>query len=356
MLIRRCGRPVACWLSPLVGRRAGWSPMDDNRRMADPFDPVAALVSSLHAGPGTIALLVGSGISRSAEVPTGWEVAVDLLRRLAVAAGEDAEDDPVAWFAGRTGIDPDYSRILNELAPSAADRRNLLQQYFEPTQEERERGAKGPTAAHQAIAELVADRYIRVIVTTNFDRLLERALADAGVEASVVSSPAAAAGMIPLAHSRCTLIKVHGDYLSPDLKNTVEELGSYDPVLDGLLDQVFDQYGLVVCGWSAEWDTALRNAVLRAPGRRYASYWTHRGQLSGHAAAIVAHKAAIRNFHQLEPTSSSSTWLARWPLWPPPLISGRCPQSWRSTSSNDAWPTPFIGSGCTTWSWPDHAT
>jgi hypothetical protein len=38
--------------------------------MSDPTDPVAALASSMHAGPGTFALLVGSGVSRSAEVPT----------------------------------------------------------------------------------------------------------------------------------------------------------------------------------------------------------------------------------------------------------------------------------------------
>jgi hypothetical protein len=99
--------------------------------------------------------------------------------------------------------------------------------------------------------------------------------------------------MIPLAHSRCTVIKVHGDYLSPDLKNTVEELGSYDPALDALLDQVFDQYGVVVCGWSAEWDAALRNAIVRAPGRRYASYWCRRGSLSVQAGDVVAHRAAI---------------------------------------------------------------
>ncbi len=39
-----------------------------------PAEPIVALASSMHAGPGTFALLVGSGISRSAEVPTGWEV------------------------------------------------------------------------------------------------------------------------------------------------------------------------------------------------------------------------------------------------------------------------------------------
>lgn len=33
-----------------------------------------------------------------------------------------------------------------------------------------------PTVAHKAIANLVKHGFIKVIVTTNFDRLLERAL------------------------------------------------------------------------------------------------------------------------------------------------------------------------------------
>jgi hypothetical protein len=38
---------------------------------------------------GTQALLLGSGVSRSAQVPTGWDVTLDLVRRVAliVAAG-----------------------------------------------------------------------------------------------------------------------------------------------------------------------------------------------------------------------------------------------------------------------------
>ena len=98
---------------------------------------------------------------------------------------------------------------------------------------------------------------------------------------------------MPIAHSPCTIIKVHGDYLSPDLKNTFEELASYDPQIDRLLDEVFDQYGLIVCGWSGKWDTALRNAILRTPNRRFATYWLHRGQVSPEAQEIISHRGAI---------------------------------------------------------------
>ncbi len=254
---------------------------------------MVSLASSVHAGPQIYALLLGSGISVSSGVPSGWAVTLGLIERLAQLHDEDEGSDPIAWYRGRVGSEPDYSEVLAELAPTPADRMNLLSQYFEPTDEEREQGSKLPTEAHHAIAKLVADGFVRVVITTNFDRLLEVALSDAGVQASVVSSPAHAAGAMPIVHSRCTIIKVHGDYLSPDLKNTVDELAGYDPSIDRLLDEVFDQYGLVVCGWSGKWDTALRNAILRSPNRRFATYWLHRGPLGPEAEEMVQHRNAI---------------------------------------------------------------
>ena len=258
-----------------------------------PSDPLVSLASSIHAGPNTYALLLGSGISVSSGVPTGWDVTLALVKRLAKLRGEDAGDDPLAWYRNQTEGDPDYSALLTELAPSPGDRRNLLEPYFEPSEEDREQVLKLPTKAHHAIARLVADGFVKVIVTTNFDRLLEQALMDAGVQPSVISSPTHVAGATPIAHSRCTIVKVHGDYLSADLKNTVDELAGYAPEIDRLLDEVFDQYGLVVCGWSAVWDEALREAILRSPGRRFATFWLHRGPLKPEAHELVSNRQAI---------------------------------------------------------------
>ncbi len=168
-----------------------------------------------------------------------------------------------------------------------------MEKYFQPSEEDKEQGLKLPTKAHHAIARMVAGGFVKVIVTTNFDRLLELALTDAGVQPTVISSPVHAAGATPITHSGCTIVKVHGDYMSADLKNTVDELAGYDAEIDTLLDEVFDQYGLVVCGWSAEWDKALRDAILRSPGRRFATYWLHRGRLKPEAQEIVTHRDAI---------------------------------------------------------------
>jgi len=238
------------------------------------LDPKISLAFAVHSNPGAYALLLGSGVSREAEIPTGWEVVLDLIERVAQLSDTDTQGDPVVWFRERDGREPNYSVLLEELAAEPAERQRLLRAYFEPDDDDREQGRKMPTAAHRAIAELVREGAIKVIVTTNFDRLLERALDDVGIVPTVLATPDAVEGAIPLAHTQCTIVKVHGDYLDARIRNTPDELAAYDPRIDGLLDRIFDEYGLIVCGWSAEWDTALCAAMARAPTRRFTTYWT----------------------------------------------------------------------------------
>jgi hypothetical protein len=258
------------------------------------IDPLVQVAFGIQSAPGVYALLLGSGVSRASGIKTGWEVLQDLCEKLAAASGEETGGKPTEWFAAKFGVEADYSVVLEHLAPTPAERQALLQSYFEPTEDERTQGIKTPNAAHRAVAQLVAKGYVRIIVTTNFDRLLEDALNEVGVRPHVVKSAADAAAAPPPAHSKCLLVKVHGDYLDTDLRNTVNELGWYEPAMDRLLDRILDDYGLIVCGWSADWDTALRTAIDRATNRRYTTYWTIRSSNPTPAAkALIDSRGAI---------------------------------------------------------------
>lgn len=241
--------------------------------------PELSLAFSVHSAPGTYAFLLDSGVSRVAGVPTGWEVTLDLTRRLAAAEGESA-DDPEVWYRERFGSTPNYSEVVNALAPTRDERRTLLQGYFEPHEEDREEGRKVPTEAHRAIARLCSKHYVRVVLTTNFDRLLERALEAEGVSPIVIDTPDAIEGAPPLQRSGCTVVKINGDYLDTRIKNTPEELDEYDPRVNELLGRIFDEYGLVISGWSGTYDTALIDVLKRSGGRRYMTYWVSRGEPS----------------------------------------------------------------------------
>lgn len=252
------------------------------------LEPTDSLALSLHHAPGTCAVLVGSGLSRAAGIPTGWEITLDLVRRLAALKGVTDAPDWAEWYGKEfSGAEPNYSTIIDGLAKTAAERRALLHRYIEP---ENGDDSRKPTQAHRALARLVKEGAVRVILTTNFDRLIENALRDEGIEPTVITDEHGLAGATPLTHANCTVIKLHGDYLDTRIKNTDAELAAYHADMDRLLDRVLDEYGLLVVGWSGEWDTALRQALLRASTRRYPLFWASRGPVAALAQDIIDHR------------------------------------------------------------------
>ena len=256
--------------------------------MSDFRDIIIKLAFTMYSSPGVYALLLGSGISRDAGIPTGWEITLDLIRK--ISATEKAEPKNfVKWYQERYNESPDYTKLLKKLTITSADRANLLRSYFEPTTEEKEENLKVPTSAHRCIAILVKYGYIRMILTTNFDRLLEEALSEQGITPTLISTEDEMKGAIPFVHNNCTIIKLNGDYMDTRIKNTPEELAKYSNKVNKYLDRIFDDFGLIICGWSAEYDIALRNAIYRRKNRRFSTYWTVKGKLCDEATKLSNH-------------------------------------------------------------------
>lgn len=289
------------------------------------------LATGIHAQPGVYALLLGSGASRSAGISTGWEIVQHLVQKAAAAADPDdvaslalAVNDPEAWWAEHGDGEPlGYSSLLAAIAPSSAARQGLMAEYFIPTDEDRDAGRKLPTAAHTAIAELARGGWVRVIVTTNFDRLMEQALEAEGVAYQVVSRASATAAATPLAHAATTVIKLHGDWADLEFRNTIDELEQYPDEWIDLLTRVFNEYGLLISGWSAEWDKALVD-VLESTPRRYPLYWDSRSSKSDVAKNVLrlhgGHVVTAANADDLF-TSLSSSVEALTRLAEPPLTT-----------------------------------
>lgn len=255
--------------------------------MSSLIDPMTQVAFAVHQNKGVFALLLGSGISRAAEIPTGWQITLDLIRRVAESNGVKDEPDWEKYYVETEGKEPDYSDLLEKLATTQSERRSILHGYIEPSGTDREEGRKVPTDAHRAIARLIRSGHIRVIITTNFDRLIETALRDEGVEPTIIHSADALQGAEPIAHTSCYVFKIHGDYKDSRILNTEQELSNYPQEYNDPLDRIFDEYGLIICGWSAEWDHGLREAIKRAPNRRYSLFWASRRPLTAKAKDLL---------------------------------------------------------------------
>lgn len=240
------------------------------------FDSVIIPAFSIASTPGAYAILVGAGVSKSSGVPSAWDVQVELIQRAALVLEKEEVSAAAVedWWRSWAGAEPTYTAVLEKIAPLAHERQALLREMFEPSESEQEEGKKGPTPAHRAIAELVRSGHVRVIVTTNFDLLTERAIRDLGIEPYVVSDAAAARGLPPLHTLPALVLHLHGDYFNPStMLNTVAELEAYDPDVAGLLGEVLRSHGLIIAGWSAVWDTALRSAIQSEARRFYTPLW-----------------------------------------------------------------------------------
>src|ERR1700730_155344 len=102
-------------------------------------DVLPQLSFALFENKGVFAVLLGSGLSRAAEIPTGWEITLDLIRRVAAVQGGGEQPGWAEWYRQKTGEEPSYSNLLEELTSSPEERRSILHRYIEPTQEDREK-------------------------------------------------------------------------------------------------------------------------------------------------------------------------------------------------------------------------
>jgi len=68
--------------------------------MSDFREIIIKLAITMYSSPGVYALLLGSGISRDAGIPTGWEIILDLIKQIA-ATEKEKPKDPEKWYQKR---------------------------------------------------------------------------------------------------------------------------------------------------------------------------------------------------------------------------------------------------------------
>lgn len=242
------------------------------------INKLTTLAFSVYSNKGAYALLCGAGISRSAGIKTGWNIEEDLIQKIAATQGITDSEDWHKWYKDEYGKDADYSSLLSEVVTTPTERVQLMREYFEPTEEDREEGLKQPTKAHRAIAELAKEGFVKVIISPNFDRLFEQALQEVGVQPQVVYHADDLERITPLVHGGVTIVKLNGDYLDCRFRNTEEELDSYQPEMETFLSRIFEDFGLITCGWSAQWDKGLVDIITKSRQSRYGSFISYVGK------------------------------------------------------------------------------
>ncbi len=182
-------------------------------------------------------LWVGAGASVAAGYPSTQAILAALARRT---------DEPI----GAGGAAP-FPRVVDAFVTSrgAGELADILQRLFAP----RSAADHQPTPVHRAIARLAGAGCFHTIATTNYDDLLERALADAGVNfvLETLEGNATVAG-----DGAVRLMKLHGS--REDWRHAVlsgrsyEEFGRTYPFLRAQLDALQRQREILFVGCSLQ--------------------------------------------------------------------------------------------------------
>jgi hypothetical protein len=88
-------------------------------------DKLTRLAFSVYSNKGIYALLLGSGISRAAGIPTAWEITTDLVGKFSV----EAKENPQEWFENTFNKELTYSNVLESIVGTSEERKNVLRRY-----------------------------------------------------------------------------------------------------------------------------------------------------------------------------------------------------------------------------------
>lgn len=213
-----------------------------------------------------IGWLLGAGSSVAARVPTADHVMMDLLLRmyadahhlvrqkLSLSEARDVERIR-GYFEGRNGMpvltDPSAYSVAFQLAlPDAMARRQHLRSLFE---------GRSPSFGQRILGAFVAAGLSELLITTNFDDLIEKAVEQAQVTLNDHSRSRLGVadlgnpGQANLALSNDDfpfLFKLHGDFRDSELKNLESELRAQDTRMRQAVLDASRRFGLAVIGYS----------------------------------------------------------------------------------------------------------
>ena len=190
---------------------------------------------------GNVVPFVGAGFSKNCEGPAGFEMPDWKALGRAVAeeiADYEYDDNPIEALSV---YDVQYKRSsLVEVLRTILNVTKIR-----------------PGEAHHLLVKC----FKSIICTTNFDCLLEMALAESGISHVVVTSEA---GLSTLVEDGVTLIKAHGDLNHPDKMVVTEDdydlFVSRNPLLCTFISSLFITRTLLLVGYSLE-DDDLRQLL-----------------------------------------------------------------------------------------------
>jgi hypothetical protein len=215
-----------------------------------------------------LAWFTGAGFSQSANLPTAVDVMWDLKRRFycseenQTVAPNDLQNPAIRekitqFLLARAFPNPgdpgEYSRCFEIVFGTDYERQ---QRYLSAMLAD---GRASLTQGHRIFAALISSKLINCVFTTNFDNIVEKALAEVAgqslsafhLEGSYAAKQALNGDQFPV------YVKLHGDFRYQSLKNLSSDLAAQNTELAGALQIAGGRFGLIVAGYSGRDESVM---------------------------------------------------------------------------------------------------
>lgn len=248
----------------------------------------AELTGLFSARPQNFAWFLGAGTSRSAGLPTASDILWDLKRKYYCGhenqdiarqdIQNDAVRDKIQAYMDSQGFpaqwaDDEYPAYFEKIF---GDDKERQRRYIKDVLAE---DRVSLNVGHRVLGALLASNLTRIVFTTNFDSVVEKAVAE-------VSGRSLSAYHLEGAHNANDALnneeypvycKLHGDFRYDSLKNLPGDLAAQNAALSDCLVNAGNRFGFIVAGYSGRDESimALFRAVLDSPNPfPHGLYWT----------------------------------------------------------------------------------
>ena len=242
---------------------------------------------------GKYTLFIGAGLSKESGIKTSAGIIKDLKRKIykryherRKTSGEKIDEwiNEQDWFKGQRNK---YSAVLDKYFPN----KGLRKGYFDRLIKGKKIKGKKPSVGYTYLANIISAGYIGNILTTNFDRLIERSLYQAELEPMVVNHQSDLEEFS--IENKINVIKLHGDYLYDNIANIETETKSLSENMKTKLQATLENRGLIIIGYSGNDESIkslLTELIREEKFLTYGLYWGIRKEteINGNMEEIIS--------------------------------------------------------------------
>lgn len=226
--------------------------MTKGRRSARNSHDLTRVLLNRNGDVPNFALLLGAGASTTSGVKAAESMIEDWRDSLYVAShsskpiSEWLNEQP--WFQD----DDEYSLLFEHAYDHPSQRRVFIEECLKRAH---------PGWGYVYLTSLLAHKVFNVVLTTNFDDLINEAcyLYSENLRPMVAAHDSSIAAM-RMSSDRPKIIKLHGDFLYDNIKNTLTELETLEANTKSKLSQIALESGLVVVGYGGR-DRSIMDVI-----------------------------------------------------------------------------------------------